>query len=154
MTVSETSGDISRLKRTPWRFQETIDMSSGNGAEEFVSTILDSGTDSQEAAVTISEIVFDSTKMDALLAATPGFKLTRHCSVTAKGQLEIGLLLNAAFEDGNDFVVFLKPKPFVIYSDHHWLTTFFANTKSNLNSVITPLVLRGFKSAPDFQREL
>jgi hypothetical protein len=154
MMTSETSGDVSRLKRTPWRFQETINMSSRNRAGEFVSVILNSGADIQEVTVTISEIVFNTTQMDAILDSTSGFKLTRHCSVTAQGRSEVTSLLIAAFEDGNDFVIIPKPKPFVVYSDHHWLTTFFANTKSNLNSITAPLILRGFKSVANFRREL
>jgi hypothetical protein len=46
------------------------------------------------------------------------------------------------------------PKPFVIYADHDEYTTFFANTKSNLNRVAQPLTAGGFVSVPDYERQL
>jgi hypothetical protein len=44
------------------------------------------------------------------------------------------------------------PKPFVIYADHHDYTTFYANTRSNLNRVADALLAQGFEEVSGYQR--
>ena len=64
---------------------------------------------------------------------------------------EVGALLQAALSDSVDFWFIPTPKPFVIYADHDEYTTFFANSKSNLNGIVDPLLKRGFESV-DYER--
>jgi hypothetical protein len=63
-------------------------------------------------------------------------------------------LLEAALSDWIDFIFVPTPKPFVIYADHDEFTTFYANTKSNLNPVVEALSARGFKRVQDYERDL
>lgn len=63
-------------------------------------------------------------------------------------------LLEAALGDWVNFTFVPKPKPFVIYADHDEYTTFYANTKSNLNGVVQALSGAGFEKVPDYQRIL
>ncbi|HUA66595.1 MAG TPA: hypothetical protein VME24_12155, partial [Alphaproteobacteria bacterium] len=61
--------------------------------------------------------------------------------------------LVATFSDWVDFFFVPAPKPFVIYADHDEYATFFANTKSKLNSVVEPLLKSGFKQVLNYQRQ-
>ena len=45
------------------------------------------------------------------------------------------------------------PKPFVIYADHDEFTTFYANTRSNLNRVSDTLLTQGFEEVSGYQRQ-
>lgn len=61
-------------------------------------------------------------------------------------------MLEAALGDWVDFVFVPVPKPFVIYADHDEYTTFYANTKSNLNRVAQALIAAGFEKVLDYER--
>lgn len=74
--------------------------------------------------------------------------------MTAVGQQEVEDLLQAAFTDWFDFVFVPTPKPFVIYADHDEYTTFYANTRSNLNRVLTTMSAQGFDQIPEHTRQL
>ena len=154
MIVSQTAGAIKRFKRTPWRFQQTVEIPSGEEIARFVSIVLSAQTDLQEVTVTINEIIFDVAQMKAFLGARDGAELTRDSSLTAQGLEEAQELLTAAFWDGNEFTVIPVPKPYVIYADHHGWATFYANTKGNLNGVIEPLESQEYKLVMNWQRKL
>ena len=88
--------------------------------------------------------------------------LTRHSlphqyqkgtAVVAEGQQESEELLHAAFSDTMDFLFVPTPKPFVIYADHDEFTTFYANTRSNLNRVSDALLTQGFEEVSGYQRQ-
>ena len=63
------------------------------------------------------------------------------------------MLLRTTFSDWIEFVFQPLPKPFVIYADHAEYTTFFANTKGNLNQVVLPLEAAGFETV-EYKRVL
>ncbi len=46
------------------------------------------------------------------------------------------------------------PKTFVIYADHDEYTTFYANSRSNLNRVTESLLTQGFEEVSGYQRRL
>ena len=75
-------------------------------------------------------------------------------SVTAVGRQEVEELLHTTFADWFDFLFVPTPKPFVIYADHDEYTTFYANTRSNLNRVVEALSAQGFESVADYRRQL
>jgi len=154
MTLSGAQGALSRFRRTPWRFQQTFYTPLKN-LPPFVATVASAHQPLQAASVTIEQVVFEPKNLNALLA-----KHSLSCedfhkwSVTAAGEREIAELLEAALGDWLDFTFVPTPKPFVIYADHDEFTTFYANTKSNLNRVIQALSTRGFKEVEDYEREL
>jgi hypothetical protein len=74
--------------------------------------------------------------------------------VTAVGAQEMQELLHTAFTDWFDFLFVPTPKPFVIYADHDEYTTFYANTRSNLNRVVEALVAQGFEEVAEYRRPL
>jgi hypothetical protein len=100
----------------------------------------------QIGTITIDSVVFEPKNLNALLASQSlPPSLQRESSIGAAGCEDVGVLLRAALSDWIDFWFIPTPKPIVIYADHDECTTFFANTKSNLNGVAEPLLKRGFK---------
>jgi hypothetical protein len=53
-----------------------------------------------------------------------------------------------------DFLFIPTPKPFVIFADHDEYTTFYANTRSNLNRVAEPLSTLRVEEVLGYQRRL
>jgi len=152
MTVTPTLGALKKFRRTPWRFQQTVERPDAGDLERFVSTIITAHGSLEAATVTIDEVIFDADRMSALCPA--GSAITRDISLTAQSAEEAQALLVAAFWDGPDFVCIPTPKPFVFYADHDDWITFYANTKSHLNHVIEPLTSHGYKLVQNWQREL
>jgi|tagenome__1003787_1003787.scaffolds.fasta_scaffold20981095_4 hypothetical protein len=72
-------------------------------------------------------------------------------SITANNQAEVAELLEAALGDWIDFIFIPIPKPIVIFADHDEYTTFFADTRSSLNRVVTALFSQGFKEIRDYK---
>ena len=154
MTVTHTSGAIKKFRRTPWRFQQTVEIPQGLSAlEAFVTAITTAHGYIEEGTVTIDEIVFDTERMTALCPAGSPLPLSRESSLSAVRD-EVQKLLAAAFIDSSDFIFIPTPKPFVFYADHDSWITFYANTKSNLNHIIEPLASHGYKLVQNWQREL
>lgn len=154
MTVTFTPGAIKKFRRTPWRFQQTIEMPQGlTGREGFASSIATAHGHIEKATVIIDEIVFDTERMTALCPTCSLLPLTRESSLSV-GHDEVEILLAAAFIDGPDFIFIPTPKPFVVYADHDDWITFYANTKSHLNHIIDPLASRGYKLVENWQRKL
>jgi hypothetical protein len=153
MTLSETPGSLKRFCRTPWRFQQTFHTPLQN-LRPFVATIVSSQEKFQAGCVTLDHTVFEPKNLNALLARhslPTGFG--RDWSIEANGPQEVADLLEAALGDWLDFTFVPTPKPVVLYADHDEYTTFYANTKSNLNSVVEALATRGFQKVPNYERE-
>jgi len=154
MIITNTPGVLSKFGRTPWGFQTTFSTPLNN-LDSFVSTILPDEEGFEKGSVTIDEIVFEPKTLNALLAANPAAnELNRDWSIHAEGKVQVRELLQATLSDWIDFLFVPTPKPFVIYADHDEYTTFYANTKSNLNRVVQALLVKGFKQIPNYQREL
>lgn len=153
MTVTNTPGALKRFRRTPWRFQQTVERPPED-LDRFVSTIAAAHGHLNEATVTIDQIVFDPDCLTALVSTVSSLPLARESSITARTPQEVEALLKAALEDGTDFIFVPTPKPFVVYADHDEWITFYANTKSNLNQIIKPLASTGYKLVEGWQREL
>ncbi|MCI0350760.1 MAG: hypothetical protein L0Z53_15150 [Acidobacteriales bacterium] len=120
-----------------------------------MATIVSAAGPMQSGCVTIDGVIFDPKHLTALLAK---FSLPpeygSEWSVTAHGQQEVQELLQAVLSDWIDFAFTPAPKPFVIYADHDEYTTFYANTKSNLNRVVNALSEQGFERIDDYERQL
>ena len=69
MILSITSGSLKRLRRVPWRFQQTFRTPLRN-LQPFASTTHNSGREQiQGATVTIDSVVFEPKNLNALLAS-------------------------------------------------------------------------------------
>jgi len=153
MTLSATSGSLKHLRKVTWRFQQTF-LTPLQNLQPFVATIISGREQIQSATVTIDSVVFEAKKLHELLAShSLPPSLQRESSVEVMGQRQVGALLEAALGDSVDFWFVPTPKPFVVYADHDEYTTFFANSKSNLNGVIEPLLRQGFQKV-DYERNL
>lgn len=75
-------------------------------------------------------------------------------TVKRAGRDEAEGLLVAAFSDPVDFLFAPEKKPSVLYADHDQFTTFFAQTRSNLNRVVGSLLKDRFQQIPNYQRQL
>ena len=153
MTLSAISGSLKRLRKTPWRFQQTF-LTPVRDLQPFVATIVSGREHIQAGTVTIDSVVFEPENLNALLTSQSiPPSLQRESSIEAAGDQEVEALLRATLSDSVDFWFVPAPKPFVIYADHDEYTTFFANSKSNLNGVIEPLLKAGFERV-DYERHL
>ncbi|MDB6110899.1 MAG: hypothetical protein JWR69_2649 [Pedosphaera sp.] len=152
MTVTPTPGALKKFRRTPWRFQQTVQRPQASDLDRFVSTIITAHGHIATATVTIDEVVFNTERMTALCPA--GSTLTHDSSISAESAEEMHALLVAAFCDGPDFICIPSPKPFVFYADHDDWITFYANNKSNLNHIMEPLASHGYTLVENWQREL
>ncbi len=153
MVLCATSGSLKHLRKVPWRFQQTFHTPLGN-LQPFVACIITGRDQIQAGAVTLDSVVFEPEKLNTLLAANSlPSTLQRECTIETTGPEETKALLQAALSDWVDFWFVPRPKPFVIYADHDEYTTFFANSKSNLNGVVEPLLRHGFEKV-DYERNL
>jgi hypothetical protein len=152
MIVTLTLGALKKFRRTPWRFQQTVERPTSEDLDRFVSTIINVHGRIEAAAVTIDQIVFNTERLTSICPADS--KFTHDTSISAQSAEELHSILIAAFWDGLDFICVPAPKPFVFYADHDDWITFYANTKSHLNHVIEPLTSHGFKLVQNWQREL
>jgi len=152
MTVTLASGAFKKFRRTPWRFQQTVQRPDAGDLGKFVSTILRAHDQIAAATVTIDRVIFDTVSLSALCPAGAAF--AHDTSISAESAGEMQALLVAAFWDGPDFICIPTPKPFVFYADHDDWITFYANTKSHLNHVIEPLSSNGYRLVQNWQRKL
>jgi hypothetical protein len=151
MILSATSGSLKRLRNIPWRFQQTFLTPLGN-LQPFVTTIVSARERTEAGTVTLDSIVFEPKNLNALLVAQSlPPSLHWESSIEASEHDESAALLRAALSDSVDFWFIPRPKPFVIYADHDEYITFFANSKSNLNGVVEPLLKQKFKPV-DYER--
>lgn len=154
MNISDTLGALKQFRKSAWRFQRTFKTPPLKNLHPFVTSIV-SASKLQTACITIEAVVFEPKHLIEIL--------TRHSlpaqyksgtSVTATGQEGIEELLHAALSDWVDFLFIPTPKPFVIFADHDEYTTFYANTRSNLNRVAEPLSTNGFQEVSGYKRRL
>jgi hypothetical protein len=154
MTISQAPDALKKFRRTPWRFQQTF-QTPLKSLHPFVTTIVSAKEPLQGGCVTLEQIVFEPKNLMALLSR---HSLPTECghesALTANGPREVEELLEAALGDWVDFIFVPTPKPFVIYADHDEYTTFYANSKSNLNGVVEALSANGFKLVADYERML
>jgi hypothetical protein len=152
--VTHTPGAFKKFRRTPWRFQQTVERPHADQLQAFVSAITAAHGHIEVGTVTIDQIVFGTERMTALCPAGSPLPLARESSISARVPEEIAALLVATFIDGPDFIFIPTPKPFVFYADHDDWITFYTNTKSHLNHIIEPLASNGYKLVQNWQREL
>lgn len=153
MTKSHAAGEIQRFHRRSWKFQQTF-LTPLKDLPHFIATIL-SAFPLKAASITIKQIGFEPKHLLALLAthSIPAQNY-QNITLTTIAPAEIAPLLEATLSDWIDFLFVPVPSPFAIYADHDEYTTFFANSRSNLNRVITPLMEQGFKAIPDYTRNV
>jgi len=152
MNISKTPGATKKLGKTRWEFQATF-QTPLKKLDPFVSTILSANDVLESASVTIDEVVFEPKHLNALRDKNQTEPIGLDVTFVAEGREQAKELLVATFSDWVDFFFVPAPKPFVIYADHDEYATFFANTKSKLNSVVEPLLKSGFKQVLNYQRQ-
>ena len=154
MLVSQTDGAMKKFRRTPWRFQQTF-VTPLKELPAFTGAIVGSIRDVATATIVIDQVVFQAKNLEALLNQRQLSLPVQHdASITAETTNEVQALLIAAFSDWVDFVFTPSPKPFVIYADHDEYATFFASSRSNLNSIARPLLDGGFKAVENYPRKI
>lgn len=153
MTKSLAAGEIQQFRRRSWKFQRTF-LTPLKDLPHFVTTIL-SAFPLEAASITTEQIVFEPKHLLALLAthSIPAQNY-QNITLTTTVPTEIAPLLEATLSDWINFLFVPVPSPFAIYADHDEYTTFFANSRSNLNRVITPLIEQGFRAIPDYMRNV
>lgn len=150
MEASDTPSALKQVRGTAWKFQRTFRTPLKN-LQPFVATIVSVGQAFQTACITIDQAVFEPKHwIDQLIRHSLPPRYQKGTSVTAVGQQ----VHHAALSDWVDFVFVPTPKTFVIYADHDEYTTFYANTRSNLNRVAEPLLTQGFEEISGYQRRL
>lgn len=152
MVILEIPGNMKQFRRTAWKFQQTFRTPLKN-LGPFVGAILSVCEPLRSSRAILEQIVFQPKHLTELGAKySISVRLRKDTSIDATNKEESEALLLAALSDWVDFAFVPDPKPFVIYADHDEYTTFFANTKSNLNRVVTPLTEQGFRAVADYTR--
>jgi hypothetical protein len=153
MTVSDDPGSLKRLRRTPWKFQQTF-ATPLKDLPNFVVLIIGANQALSGASLTVDQVVFEPKHLKAMaLRHSITAPLQRGVSFTAENREEAEALLLAGLGDWVDFAFFPKPKPFVIYADHDEYTTFFASTRSNLDAITHSLKQQGFTTINGYERK-
>ena len=80
-------------------------------------------------------------------------KLQRDTTLTVVDQDKVRELLRTALSDWLDFAFVPVLKLFVMYADHDEYTTFYANTKSNLERIRLSLLAKGFQEVRNYERK-
>ncbi len=154
MKFSHTPGSLERIRRTPWKFQQTF-LTPLKDLERFVSTIMSAHAPIEKGCVTIDQYVFEPKALKAFLVQhSISDEIGHDVSLEAVGQQRTEALLRSTLADWVDFFFVPTPKPFVIYADHDEYTTFYANTKSNLNRIVDALSDKGFEKVEGYERIL
>jgi len=152
MNASIATGAIKKFRETAWEFQATF-QTPLKDLERFVIAILSTEESVKQACVIIDQVVFEPKNLiNALFSRSQIQPLSKDWSLTATDKEEVQNLLRAALADWVDFAFVPSQKSFVIYADHDEYTTFYANTKSNLNRVVSVLTEQGFKQVVNWQR--
>lgn len=96
--------------------------------------------------VTIDQVVFEPKTLNEFLTQhSVSGNFGHDVSLEVDEREKVAKLLHSALSDWVDFLFVPTPKPFVIYTDHDEFTTFYANTKSNLNRIVRALTDNGFE---------
>lgn len=153
MQLSDTPSAVKQIRKASWKFQQTF-KTPLNNLQPFVGAILLAASP-ETACITIEQAVFEPKHwIDLLTRYSLPARYGKGVSVTAVGRQEVEELLHTTFADWFDFLFVPTPKPFVIYADHDEYTTFYANTRSNLNRVVDVLSAQGIESVADYRRQL
>ena len=153
MNVSDAPSALKQIRKASWKLQQTF-KTPLNNLQPYVAAIL-SAASPETACVTIEQAIFEPKHwIDLLTRYSLPPRYSKGVSVTAVGAEEMQELLHTAFTDWFDFLFVPTPKPFVIYADHDEYTTFYANTRSNLNRVVAALVAQGFEEVAEYRRQL
>jgi len=157
--LNETKGALKAFRRTAsqLKHQRTFQRPSAN-LRAFVAAISVALEPVREACVVLDEITFKPENLNSLLArhsiSTHPMTNTRYLadwSIHSSDGSEAQELLMAVLSDWIDFAFIPAPKRFVIYADEDEYVTFFAATKSHLNSVTALLEKSGFHGN-DYER--
>jgi hypothetical protein len=156
MEFSEDINALKKLRKTSWKFQQTFRTPAPRqNLGSFVRTIVLATPSPGVGSFTIGQAVMFADHLMAFFAENSLAQVCRSgTTVTTASQDEAEGLLVAAFSDPLDFLFAPEKKPFVLYADHDQFTTFFAQTRSNLNRIIGALLSNGFEQIPDYQRQL
>jgi hypothetical protein len=152
MNAIATPGALKKFRRSPWRFQQTVELPAVSDRDRFVSTIIVAIGGLASATLTIDEIFFKTERLTDLCPT--GVTLALDTAIMALSAAELSALLKAAFWDGPDFLCIPTPKPFVFHADHDNWITFYANSKSNLSLIVEPMTCNGYKIIHDWRRKL
>ena len=153
MTVSDDPGSLQRFRRTLWKFQQTF-ATPLNDLARFVAVIIGASQALHGASLTVDQVVFEPKHLKAMaLSCSIAARFGHGVSYTAQNREEAEALLLAGLGDWVDFTFIPKPSPFVIYADHDEYITFFASTRSNLNTVTLPLMQQGFTTIQEYERK-
>jgi hypothetical protein len=159
MTLSPTPGALKKIRRTPWRYQQTFVTPPLKDLQPFVAGVISCLKPVQAAAATVDEVVFEPRNLNALLArrsiiAKPmdNTNYLHDWSLSCTGEDDVGELLRVLLGDWIDFTFVPTPKRFVIFADHDEYITFLSVTKSHLNRVVRTLTENGFQPVRDYQR--
>ena len=142
-----------------FKHQETF-CTPKDGPQLFVRAFLSGLQPVQTGILTIDEIIFEASRLNALLARqsipalrTDNTRSMHDWSIECSGKEDVENVLACALADAVEFAFVPMPKRFMIYSDHDEYTTFFAATKSHLNCVCDALSQAGF-GRQEYRRRL
>jgi hypothetical protein len=152
MQSSLQYGAIKKFRRTPWRFQQTF-RTPLRSLASFTATILGALDHADSGTVVIDAVAMPPAKLNTLLSQEKLSSDLRHdMAIVAETTHELESLLAAALGGCVDFLFVPSPKPFVLYADHDEYSTFFANSKKNLNVVTCALTAQGFATVENYIR--
>jgi hypothetical protein len=152
MTISNTPGVIKKFKHASWSGQMTF-RTPLKKLEVFVPAILSANEPLKIASVTIDQYVFEPKNLQALISKHMlSDPLVRDTTLTVEGHDRVSELFRTALSDWVDFLFAPVLKLFVIYADHDEYSTFYANTKSNLERIRLSLLSKGFNEATNYKR--
>ncbi|HEY1718382.1 MAG TPA: hypothetical protein VGH42_08840 [Verrucomicrobiae bacterium] len=152
MTISNTPGAIKKFKRSSWSCQMTF-VTPLKKLDVFVPAIFSALEPVREASVTIDGYAFEPKNLLGLMSRSMlSEKLQRNITLTVVDQDKVKELLRTALSDWLDFAFIPVLKLFVIYADHDEYTTFYANTKSNLERIRLSLSAKGLEAVRNYER--
>lgn len=147
-------GTLKKFQETPGRFQRTFHTPLKT-LPSFVTAILSAFDEVHSGTLTIDEVVFQPTALEALLSRN-GLPVDLPCdtSIIAENDAEIESLLVAAFSEWVDFLFVSLPESFVLYADHDEYATFFAASQSKLSALEAMLTKHGFTAIENYTRNV
>jgi len=153
MEFADVPSASKQIRSLGWKFQKTFVTPPPKQLDAYVDVIVSVGSP-QMACITIEQVVFEPKEWISVLTRNslePRYR--SGVAVTCSGENEVRELLVATFGAWFDFAYVQSPKRFVVYADHDGYTTFYANTKSNLNSIVAAMQGLGVKEV-DYERQL
>jgi hypothetical protein len=132
MEFVEMPSASKQVRSLGWKFQKTF-LTPLKALSPFADRIASIGAP-KSCTITIHRNVFEPKEwLDVLKRYSLKPTYDSGVAVRCEGAQESRELLGAAFTGWIDFLYVPKPKQFVIYADHDEYTTFYTNTKANLN---------------------